>query len=902
MGATSEAEIDAWLRQGGLVVTASERAARADNAAYHRARRSEGLKAWPAPNIQDWNSFVRSAWTARSLDGKLVLNRAQEQSLWASIAQADGRGATLLEGPRYRLAGLAMEAHELLCSYAPRLLRTAARAGWQNDAAAFSRWLTEFEEACRRGNLLSGARLPIELLDLLKNLSPDGERNPPNPVLLSGFDRLLPVQREVFDAWGPWHEATLGERAAHVAFYDAHDDKAELAACALWCSRHLAAHPDARILVVAQNTAAMRGPIERAFLNNATTARQFEFSLGVPLDRVPLPRAAFVLLRWLTNPLAEHELDWLFSTGLAAESRDETVRLQAHMRALRRRGLEQPDWTLDDFLQSFPARSEQVGVSQTGALHSWIDRMAAASRRLADLARKQQSPLDWCELIPQLLESVHFAAAVPLTSTEYQSVQRWQQALETAGSLGFDGRRLDWKDFLSALARTLAETLFAPESHDAPIQIAGPAESAGLSADAVWFLGATEQAWPASGSTHPLLPLEVQRDSSMPHATLQLDWDLAHAVTTRLLASAPEVHFSHSRQIAGVEARPSRLITQVAGPAIPLPAELAPAPPAPPATVDFEDFSRIPLPPGQIAGGAAVLTAQSQCPFQAFATARLDAESWDAAEAGLTARQRGQLLHAVLHSVWSGAPHGIRTHAELLSRPDREPWVAAHVQRVFHKEIRAGRSDRMPARYLELEQQRLTNLVTAWLDYESTRIAFEVLETEAGCVKNIAGLQLNLRLDRLDRLIDGSVLVIDYKSGDVKTRSWQLPRPEDVQLPLYARFALDEKHDLGGLAFAKVRPGDLSFAGHIGAPIATLFASLKPGSTLAKNLLTFEQLEDWDKYIEQLARDFLAGHAEVDPRDYPKTCERCGLQTLCRIDENRIALEAEDDEEGGADD
>ena len=122
---------------------------------------------------------------------------------------------------------------------------------------------------------------------------------------------------------------------------------------------------------------------------------------------------------------------------------------------------------------------------------------------------------------------------------EFQARSRWQQALETAGSLGFDGRRIPWTEFLSALDRTLDETLFAPESHDAPIQIAGPAESAGLTADAIWFLGANEDAWPAAGATHPLLPLEVQREAGMPHATPQLDWDLAQAITARLLASAP---------------------------------------------------------------------------------------------------------------------------------------------------------------------------------------------------------------------------------------------------------------------------------------------------------------------------------------------------------------------------
>ena len=113
MGATPEAEIDAWLRKGGLVVTASDRAARSLASAFDRARQAEGLSAWNTPNIQDWSSFVREAWSARTLDGRLLLNSTQEQALWAGIAAADGRLAALLEGPRYRLASMAMEARKV---------------------------------------------------------------------------------------------------------------------------------------------------------------------------------------------------------------------------------------------------------------------------------------------------------------------------------------------------------------------------------------------------------------------------------------------------------------------------------------------------------------------------------------------------------------------------------------------------------------------------------------------------------------------------------------------------------------------------------------------------------------------------------------------------------------------
>jgi ATP-dependent helicase/DNAse subunit B len=289
------------------------------------------------------------------------------------------------------------------------------------------------------------------------------------------------------------------------------------------------------------------------------------------------------------------------------------------------------------------------------------------------------------------------------------------------------------------------------------------------------------------------------------------------------------------------------------------------------------------------------LTAQSQCPFKAFATARLAAQDWQPAEACLTPSQRGNLLHEVLHAVWAGPPDGIRTHAELLNRKDREAFVTGHVQRVFAQKLPFHLRDRMPRRYLELEAQRLIRLVAAWLEYEAARLPFEVVETEAKRTVQIAGLAFDLRLDRIDCLNDETQLVIDYKSGAVSPSDWELPRPDDVQLPLYAGFGIDPGKELGGLVFAKIRAGDMKFAGQVGDAAATLFAGLKGFNPLVRNPLTAEQLLGWRDCIRQLAKDFLDGKAEVDPTDAPKTCEHCGLQSLCRIQERAPLDEDEED-------
>jgi probable DNA repair protein len=876
MGPAAGFEIDNWLRDGGLVLAATDRAARALQTAFHQRRRDEGLAAWPAPSILAWPAFIRSEFFNRS-DGRMLLNPAQERALWTAIVATEQHLAALIEPSRLRLAELAMGAHDLLCSHAPRYLKESARAAWDNDSAAFSRWLSSFDAACSKNQVLSPSRAPLQLIEQLLS---DATKRP--PLLLAGFDRLLPVQREVLDAWGRWQQVPAATPATEIHYYAARDEQSELVACAAWSAQQLAANPHTRLLVITQQIAARRGQIERAFLCALapSAGSLFEFSLGIPLAQVPLIRAASSLLRWLDGSLLENELDWLLSTGFTAATSAESLALQSHMRTLRRKGLARPDWSLTAFtaprssLDPLPA--------------SWLQRLTAARQRLTALKPRPQSPLDWAGLVPQLLELIGLPGDRRLSSAEFQAWQRFEQALDACASLGFDGRRINWSAFLSDLSRILDETLFAPESANAPIQITGPAESAGLIADAIWFLGATEDAWPTAGSRHPLIPFQVQREFAMPHSTPRADWDLAQLQTTRLLASAPAVHFSFARQSAGTAARPSRIITQAAGTPQPLPVELARSPFPEPLTEKFLDSSRIPFAQTSIRGGSSILTWQSQCAFKAFATARLDAQSWDPAEFGLTAQQRGQLLHAVLHSVWGGPPLGLRSLTDLLAISDRPSFVATHVQRAVREALPAEVRDRMPQRYLALEETRLTRLIAEWLDYEATRVPFTVEQTEATGTATIADLTFGLRLDRIDRLIDGSLLVIDYKTGDVSPKSWNLPRPDDVQLPLYAGFALGQEP--AGLLFAKLRAGQSECVGRMTNATDTFKSDLSARSALAKDKLTPDQMRDWRKYLTQLARDFLAGRADVDPSEYPATCDQCGLHTICRVHENQALL------------
>ena len=894
------------------MLAATERAARSAAAAYHASRQAEGRAAWLTPAIFAWESWVRDRWFERNKAGRMLLNPLQEQALWIMVIGSSRAGEGLLHP--MRLATAAQQAYRLLCGYSTPSLKPSARGGWLGDAAIFSEWMEAFDARCRREGLVSSSRLPLELADALTSRDAPSpfDRDDRPPLLLIGFDRLLQTQATLLDAWGKWQQEEPGEPTQSVQFLEAADSVAEVEACVRWLRSQLATNPQSRLMVVTTGLQARRGELERAMLDTPALDPlnlDFEFSLGVPLGQISLVRGAILLLRWLHEPLSEPELDWLLSSGHYAASAREEIALAESMRELRRCGQERPEWPLDDFAAAINQTKPGDEITSAGPA-GWTTRLLAARHRLSEIP-PLQSPLEWVNVTGQLLEILGWPGFRPLTSVMFQARERWQQVLEECASLGFDGSRMEWPEFVTALADAVSATIFAAESSDARVQITEPLESAGQFADGIWFLGAQEENWPGRGQPHPLLPIGLQRETGMPHASPQADWELAQVATQRLLASADEIVFSYAKHSAESETRPSRMIIRLAGEPTPLPIELPQAETSPASirsdlTETLEDASLIPFPHLRIAGGAATLTRQSLCPFQAFATARLNAEDWEPAQTGLSPKQRGQLLHSVLRRVWSGPALGGISSLEELQQIAELRWFVGKIVRSVMKESfapdrRNSIPRRFPARYLDLEAERLTQLVSEWLRYERERLPFRVAETEARHEVTIAGLKLILRLDRIDRLPSGGRLIIDYKSSDVGPKAWSGERPDDIQLPLYATFAAPD--DLEGLVFARVRPGEAEFCGRVRDAASSLRPDLSKQNSLLRDPLTDLQLDQWRSRIEQLGEAFVSGRADVNPKDPAKTCARCHLHAVCRIYENQplAASLDEDNEEANED-
>ena len=484
-----------------------------------------------------------------------LLNPAQEQALWSEIIHSEQHLPTALPPSVRRLASMAMEAHDLLCSYAPKFLRASSRGGWDQDAGAFSKWLGDFDEQCGKNDLISQSRLPLDLVSIL-----EGDSTARVPLCTAGFDRLFRTQRQLFDAWGSWQQLHPDASNAHACFHSARDSQTELESCAYWCQQQLALSPDRRLLVITQDLSQRRGEIERAFLRfrKPGASPLFEFSLGVALSQIPPARSALLLLRWLSNSLDENALDWLFSSGLSA-SPVEGASLQACMRKLRDRDLQRMQWDLESFLN-------QTSIS-VSLPPQWKRRMIAAQRSLKEAV--------------SFAKSDRLGGQGPAVARNDGLARR-----SVAGERGISGAcaagsRLWTRPVLLASMATVSPgRTSSPNSSTQPTTSFSrrnpptlPSRSPGPPNPPALLQTPSGSSAPMKihgPQSHPCIPsflLTCSANPRMPHASHQLDWQFSLAISERLLASAPEVHFSVALQKDDVESqtiasrRPTRRIS-----------------------------------------------------------------------------------------------------------------------------------------------------------------------------------------------------------------------------------------------------------------------------------------------------------------------------------------------------
>jgi ATP-dependent helicase/nuclease subunit B len=876
------APLEPLIERGYTLLTPNYRLARRIKAEWDARRMAAGDRVWQPLPVQPLESWLLGQWelavNAGLVPPVVPIGAGQALELWRQVIIQQE-----LQSPDYHLlrpaaaAELASQARDTLYRWQVNIDSAAVRQIFEldRDCGTFLHWLTQFERRLAASGLCT-------VVDCLAQLPPIAVHLPASRVVLLEIGELPPLIRtglqslsaEVLEIDA---QAAPGERRLHPCS----DKREELQTVAAWAAGLHCTAPTATIGIVLSDMAGDRVALEyllrREFdcLGDSYNTLPVNFSTGIALAEAPLVRDALAALamglQYTTVPAVVGLLRSRFLDIPDAHS------ALAQRLVLRLYTEGQQVLSLSDL------RDVAANLSTGDATGLVLGQRLLALYRMQALRRRARPSL-WVGHFREVLSLWGWPGAQPLDSLEFQQLELWDTTLDEYGTYDAVCEPIDFSNALQLLRECCSRQISQPQTADSPVQVLGPLEAAGLSFEHLWLCGMQGASWPAAPRPNPFIPLSLQTQLQMPHATAEREWAFGEALIQQYARSSKVLHASFCRQVDGVPDLVSALLQDFTCQAMPEPPMVAtqwstlykgrvleevPDQSAP--LLGAEQQS-------SVGGGSSVLEDQSQCPFRAFARHRLRVEPLGEFSLGLSAADRGSLLHAALFALWGEICDSASLHA----------LSDAQQQRAIERAVQAAVSA-MPARRrhaagkacLQLEEQRLVSVLQEWLAVEHRRSAFSVVQREQEITVEIAGLCMQLRVDRVDQLPDRSRVIIDYKSGRCTVQDWLGDRPARPQLLLYG----SAEHDtVAALAFAQVRARDCRYVGlgqvaaadGIGTDIARAVRSqMKAGDWPSLN-------DRWREILERIATAFVAGAAQVDPLT-PSTCTRCGLQPLCRV-------------------
>ncbi len=886
------------LARGETVVLPNRRAARTLRQAFNERQRAAGLRAWDAAPVLAWTDWTRGLWSEVAVRGhelRLLLNSAQEHSLWREIVEASVAGRTLNSPDA--LAEMARSAWSLAHRATGRIGATATTS----DARTFAGWAESFRRICASERYLGSA----EVEEALRAHAGLGFLQLEDSVLLAGFEELTPSQSALVDALraagAQISEVTLESpklpvpsRVSTVA-PTPHD---EITFAARWLRQFFADHAPGsppRIAVLLPDPEEGRAELESIFreilapelqpIEADNSASPWVFSAGTRLLAQPMISDALAILRLAHAPLSIERLGALLRSPFVGVSSEHLPAARFDANVLRRGPYLVPELDMDGFTRLIRQQSRLTKTPPfvPGWLKAFDDVRAA---RLGTSASRSYA--EWSEVIRHLLTATNWPGERAPTPFDFSAASAWDATLDLLATLDFHGSRVSFANAVKTLEQLLQSARVSPVATGVPIQIMRPEEAEGTVFDAVVLLHATDEAWPEATRVNPLLGWPLQQELGLPGADASRDADRAMRQAESLLRRSSKLLVLSAATDEHGSLRPSPLLQQLNIPAVPS-ADLLPSViPAPIVAEEIlpDDVTLPSLPSPELRGGASVLKLQAACGFLAFAEVRLHSATVDPCELGLNALERGKLVHRALEDFWTAT----QSQAELrsLTPEERHRRLSHSIDAAFAR--LSAPTPGWGAAYIGLQRERLRRLLLRWLDVELQRGPFTVRQREERTAIPIGPLRLKVQPDRIDE-VEGGVVLVDYKTGHrAHSSNWSGDRPDDPQLPLYA--LLTKQDELQALLFGRVRPGsEMKWQG-----LAANQTALP--SQRRQNIADLELRKNgWKTVLSKLAQDFAAGRADVDPKNIAVNCDGCPQRLLCRIDPATFVGSAADDSE-----
>ena len=743
----------AAVAEGHTILAPNAELAAALFDAVERSHQDAGLDLWPTPRVRDFGGWLRETHVSRQLtDAALprILGDVDERELWRTVIESGDLGQEIPEPTG--AARAARRARRAIHEHGIPLGTIAGHASASDESRAFLDWNRRFEERCRQLDCIGADELLAQ--------------TPPPAQPVSWIES--PVWRPMARRWLQRHGRMLappGMVSRTACRLNTASPEAELAAIADWAAANLRSTAGFRAWICIPDLNLRRAEVVDAFdavlarqrftLSEGAAAVPYAVAGGTPLHEFAPVRAALELLAASLGPVPFERFSALWRAPELHASDAEAgaaALLDVH---LRNEGPSEAD------LAGWLALTERIAAAHHIGVAAAAQRLQGALRAVENL--RGSHPISrWVPVWIAAFEAGPWKLRHRWSSVEYQAAERFRELLGTLAAadsiFGTHSRRSAQR----ILHRAARDTAFQVQTGIPPIWVSGQLIDPWLNYGGLWVGGCGDARWPPPADPIPLLPVRLQREFGVTAASPESQLKFALDLQNRWARRAGECVFSYADPGDGRPAAPSPLLPDAAAtvpPALPRPhwrALLLDAP----QLEQITDEIAPPFAQGERTRGVATLKAQSRCAFRGFAETRLGTEDLVRPVPGFNDRERGELVHHALEHIWSNLCDS--SALQSISPDAQARLLDEAVTRALAKVCRIR--DPGPRGRLR-ERERMGNLLPKWLDVERQREPFAVEQLEQGqqLVRH-ATLDFSLRIDRVDRLSDGSRVIIDRKS------------------------------------------------------------------------------------------------------------------------------------------
>lgn len=858
------------IENGELIITANNRLRNHMLRAYGK---QHAAKVWVSPRIYSLSQWIELNWSqlqrkAHAPAARLIINNVQRQSLWERIIGQSSLAAALLQAePLAQAADSALRSLELWQLTEEDVRDAEPQLNVASNSYCWLTWLGEFRATLASLGFITREQAIRILVQTFREFIVPQE----GVIHLTGFDDIPPLHQDLINSACKRLNTIKAENPSTQLYRtEVPTIEQEIRSAALWSKQQLEQNAEAMIGIIVPNLGQCRDQVERIFVevfeplalfpDQPRLTLPFNFSAGTPLGTAPIIAATLDLLELQKSTWDLEAICHLLLSPFFGDADQELV-LRTHLISELRR-LGKFTISLIDLRYHCGKLSADLGIA---------DNDSSLSSRLLQLENYRRQTYGnhtaqyWSDFFQAHLHVLGWPGMRRLDSQEHQQLSQWNALLESFVQLDNTGIQFTYLAAVQQLRTIAGKTPFQAQTPHSPIQILGALEGAGLQFSHCWVMGLHHRQWPPVPAPNPLLPIQLQRTHKMPHASAERELEFARALTAHYRQCAPHVVFSSAYNDDDSELSPSALIrnwpltttAQLIGDEESVSAKNYQQIAAHRALQIIDTAHAPPLDTTQepVRGGANIFKEQAACPFNAFARLRLGATRSDDPVAGFSPIERGNLLHDALALIW----RELKTQANLLALDNDALNVLVNTTTQAAIDfLKQKRGPSIGVVYAQLEQERLSQLIMAWLEMEKTRPAFKVVAIEQALDITFAGLPLKLRIDRIDQLEhNGDLILIDYKTGNPSIKSWQGERMDEPQLPLYAITASDP---VAAISFAQINAKAMKWLG-------TGELQIQHTGIEAGKISWQEQRDEWHEHLQQLAQAFIRGDARVDMKN-----------------------------------